>query len=359
MWEIPLVWLWAAACLAGLTVRRSRFVVCLLVFVASVVLLLNTDNNDLVLYRGWYIEILYQPFSRDWLFDAMELFASRGGIPFEVFRTVLNASALTLYVVSIKRMSGGEMRPFPFACFLLMSLWLGTTLFRTFLAGSVASLAISFAFSEKATSKSIIWFGMLIVIAGSIHFVCYVFLLLLPAKYLSVKSCKLLFTVLTAVLAFLLVTGLAKTVLAMLIGEYRVDYYFALHLGLGCVVFIMCILSQAWLLDHAGRSLRERGDFAYGRVVSNIGLCFLPLCAISLCNVSESFRIIWVAFPVLAAIVDKWLRESVPIMQARIGNIGMTALWLLLAFTLAATVHNFDLSFVPVMLNNTFNEVFS
>lgn len=359
MWEIPLAWLWASACLMGLTVKRSKIVSVVLLAVAAVVLLLNTDNNDMVLYRGWYIEILYAPFSRDWLFDAMELYASSSGIPFEVFRTVLNAVALSLYAVSIRRMSGGEMRPLPFACFLLMSLWLGTTLFRTFLAGSVACLAISFAFSEKVPRGSTALFIGLIVIAGSIHFVCYFFLILLPAKYLSTRTCRNVMVILTAVLAVCLVSGLASAVLSVLIGGYRIDYYFSLQLGLGCLVMVTCVLSQTGLLHLVGRRVEEKDGPGYGRVIENMGICLLPLCAVALCNVSESFRIIWIILPLLAAAVDKPLRDGVSIINAKVSELGLMALWILTAFILAVTVHDVDLSLVPVMLNNPFNEVFS
>lgn len=357
VWEIPLAWLWAIACLAGLTVRRSRVVACILVAVASVILLLNTDNNDMVLYRGWYAEILYQPFSRDWLFDVIEYYASSNGVPFEVFRTVLNALALLLYIISIRRMSGGLMRPFPFACFLLMSLWLGTTLFRTFLAGSIACLAISIAFSENAPRYSTGWFIVLTVIAGSIHFVCYFYLILLPAKYLSIRTCRQLFAVLTVGIALSLLSGLASRVLSLLIGGYRVDYYFSLNLGLGGVTLIAYTLSQACLLRYVGCKIDENEGSDYGKVVTNMGLCLLPVCAIALCNVSESFRVVWIILPLLAAVVDKKLRENVSLMDSKVKDIGLMALWILSAFVLAVTVHSFDLSFVPVMMNNTFNEV--
>ena len=85
----------------------------------------------------------------------------------------------------------------------------------------------------------------------------------------------------------------------------------------------------------------------------------LPLCAVALCNVSESFRIIWIILPLLAAAVDKPLRDGVSIINAKVSELGLMALWILTAFILAVTVHDVDLSLVPVMLNNPFNEVFS
>jgi hypothetical protein len=342
----------------GLFSRRSKWVALVLVVVSASIVLLNVENNDTVLYLGWYSEIQYAPFSRDWLFDALEYVFSIGGVPYGLYRLSLSIGALVLYYFGMYRISDG-VKTLPMACFLLIPLWLGTTLFRTFLAGAVVCFALSFLFKEKSTQRDLLAYVVLVVVAGSIHFMSYYFLVLLLAR-LSKKTVASISIGITVLVLFSMFSGVASWALSHLVGSYRVEYYLKLNIGLGSLVFIASVLLLQLTCNEIGKSIDKHHacDTKMKNAISNTGLCFLPLCAVAVLNVSEIYRFLWILLPAIACLLARYCFSEEGLLGSRASLVCGAIVWIVAMLVLAFTVHDFNLSFIPVMTNNPINSLF-
>ncbi|GFI44564.1 hypothetical protein IMSAGC018_02245 [Lachnospiraceae bacterium] len=142
------------------------------------------EGVDIFNYRYSYFRVgsgYDGNFKTDVGYHMLEILFARNGVDFFVFKKVLTFAGLLLFFIGVSRLSYNPC--YVYATYLLYQVVMDTIQFRNFLGFCVLMFALPFLFKEN--KKSHIIYAILIVIAGSFHFVMcwYLLFLLKDNKY--------------------------------------------------------------------------------------------------------------------------------------------------------------------------------
>lgn len=156
--------------------RQVGPLIVLVLFVFSIIMGGNTDNIDYAIYENIYLQ---NDFTKDLGYGLLVRIGNLIGLSFEQFRLVIYIIGISILLISIKNICGVNKAGFFVLLYALYPSLFDTVQLRNFLAMCILTLAL--VVLSKRDFKSRMIYCLLIIAAGLIHKVAFIYFLFLIA----------------------------------------------------------------------------------------------------------------------------------------------------------------------------------